>query len=149
MNTVKEIVISLIFCALAVGLCEMLVPKHSYKNQMRLITGTVLLVSMLSPFITDYNFESISIPSFNDSVEVSDSASRTVAYALKNEIQEIIYDYNIKQAKIIIKTGEDENKSIIIDSVIILFDKKDKGMTQKVVKQIENKINVKIQVGEL
>ena len=51
MITVKGIVLSLVFCVFTISLCELLIPKNSYKNQMRLITGAVLIITMLSPFI--------------------------------------------------------------------------------------------------
>ena len=149
MNTVREVVISLIYSTISVGLCELLVPKNSYKNQIRLITGTVLIISMLSPLISDFGLKSIEIPHFNNNYEVSANVSRSVAYALKNELEEIVCNNGVDKAKIIIQTGKDENNSIIIDSVVILFDKKDKEVSHTIAKQVENKLNVKIQVGEL
>lgn len=149
MNTLKEIVISLIFSAVAVGLCELLIPKNSFKNQMRMITGAVLLISMISPFLSGFNMPEFDFSDFSVVYSIEENAKRSVAYAAKNEITDIILKNGIDKAKIIVNTGFDENKSIIIDSVIILFDKKDKAKTQTVADEVKDILNVKTEVGEL
>lgn len=149
MNTLKEIVISLIFSAVAVGLCELLIPKNSFKNQMRMITGAVLLISMISPFLGGFTIPDFELSDFETDYNIEESAERSVAYSAKNEIADILYENDIENAKIIVNTGFDENKSIIIDSVVILFDKKDKAKTQTVTEQVKTNLNVKTEVGEL
>ena len=149
MNTLKDIVISLIFSAVAVGLCELLIPKNSFKNQMRMITGAVLLISMISPFLSGFIMPVFDFSDFSVDYSAEENAERSVAYAAKNEIADIILKNGVNKAKITVNTGFDENKSIIIDSVIILFDKKDKAKIKTVAAEIKDKLKVKTEVGEL
>lgn len=148
MTSLKEIVISLIFSSVAIGLCELLISKDSFKNQMRLITSTVLIVCMLSPFLGGFELPEFNFSSFDGNYDVTESAEKSVAYAAKNEIAEILYENNITNAKIKIDTGFNENNSIIIDSIIILFDEKDKVDTNFISQQVKNKLGVKTEVGE-
>lgn len=148
MTALKEIVISLIFSAVAVGLCELLIPKNSFKNQMRMITGAVLLISMISPFLSGFNMPVFDFSDFSVDYSVEENAERSVAYAAKNEIADIILKNGVDKAKITVNTGFDENQSIIIDYVIILFDKKDKAKTNTIAAEIKDKLKVKTEVGE-
>lgn len=149
MTNIKEAVISLIFSAVAIGLCELLIPKTSCKNQIRLITSVVLLISMISPFINGFEIPEFDLKSSESNVDYYESAEKSVAYAAKNEISEILSENNIEDAKIIINTGFDENNSIILDSVIILFDKKDKANINVITSQVKDKLKVNVEVGDL
>lgn len=149
MNTLKEITVSLIFCSVAIGLCELLVPKESFKNQMRLITGCVFLICILSPFVNGIELPEYDFSDLNTEFDITESAERSVAFAAKNEISELLKEYNIENASISITTGLDKNNSIILESVIILFDEKDKSVSEKIIRQAEDKLNLKVQAGEL
>lgn len=149
MTGVKEAVISLAFSAIAIGICELLIPKNSFKNQMRLITGIVLFISMLSPFVYGIDVSEFDFDFNINNYDYSNVTEKSVAYAAKNEIVEILELNNVTNGKITVNTGLDKNKSIIIDSVIILFDKKDKAISKSVQSQVSNKLKVNVEIGEL
>ena len=149
MNSLKETVITLIFSAVAVGLCELLIPKNSFKNQIRIITGAVLLISMLSPFLGGFEIPEFNPSDFNADYNAKENAERSIAYAAKNEIADIIIENGIEKAKIIINTGLDENNSINIESAVILLDREGLTKSDLITSEIQNSLNTKIQVGEL
>ncbi|MBQ7129361.1 MAG: stage III sporulation protein AF [Clostridia bacterium] len=148
MITVKGIVLSLVFCVFTISLCELLIPKNSYKNQMRLITGAVLIITMLSPFIGGIRLDDFE---FNNQLnDISGVTEKTLAYGYKTEIFEILKDNDIDNAKITISIKTDENNSINVSNVIILFDKKDKDKIGKIKQATKErlKLNVETRIGE-
>lgn len=149
MTGIKEAVISLAFSAISIGLCELLIPKNSFKNQMRLITGVVLFISMISPFVYGIDLADFDFSFDIDNYDYSNVSEKSVAYAAKNEIVEILEANNVTNGKITINTGLDKNKSIIIASVIILFDKKDKAISNNIQKQVSDKLKARVEIGEL
>ena len=108
-----------------------------------------MLISMISPFLSGFNMPVFDFSDFSVDYSAEENAERSVAYAAKNEIADIILKNGVNKAKITVNTGFDENKSIIIDSVIILFDKKDKAKIKTVAAEIKDKLKVKTEVGEL
>lgn len=144
MTSVKSIVISLIFCVITISICELLVPKNTYNNQMRLVTGAVLLITMISPFVSGIDFSEFNFEKSSD-YDFSEISHKTVAYAYKTEIFDILENNNITNSKITVTTDLDENNSIKVKSVIILFDKRDKNKIPFVKKDIKEKLDVDIQ----
>ena len=149
MISIKEIVVSVVFTSVAIGLCELLVPDNSYKNTIRLITGAVMLISIITPLTKDFEFENIDFSSNSINIDVSGATEKSVALATKNEITDVLKENNIEKAKIIITTGCDENSSIIVDKACILFDKKDKSNYKEISSIIFNRIGIKVECGEL
>ena len=49
MDIIKSCILSVCFAAVAVGIIEALLPSGSFKRQMRLITGALLIISLLTP----------------------------------------------------------------------------------------------------
>lgn len=148
MNGLKETIISLIFSLVAVGLCELLIPDNSFKNQIRLITGAVIIICMISPFVNGFEIKEFDFSSFENEYDIAGQAERSVAFAAKNEIEDILRENQIETAKITITTDKDENNSIIIDSVVIYFDEKDKSKESYLSNLIENKLGIETEVGE-
>ncbi len=149
MNEIKSLVISLIFTAIAISVCELLVPKESYKNQMRLITGTILIISLISPFVSKINFDDYKIDFNIEDVVITNETERAVATSLSNDIQSFLYENNVEQGKIIIETDYDDNSSIIIDQVVILFDENDKSKSEFILEKLKQKYDFEIKVGVL
>lgn len=144
MTSVKSIVISLIFCVFTISICELLIPKNSYKNQMRLVTGGILLITILSPFLGEFDFSKWSFEKSFD-YDFSRISDKTVAYAYKTEIFDILNVNGVENTNLTINTTTDENNSIKVKSVIILFDKRDKNKIPLVKKDIKEKLDVDIQ----
>ena len=147
MSDLKNAVISLVFSTIAICLCELLIPKDNYKNQVRLITGCVLIICMITPFFNGFNFEELHFYNKNE-VNINEKLEKSVAYAVKNEISQILDEHDIHTATIKIITDFDENNSIIVESVIILFDNKDKSKSEYISNIVENKLGFKVEVGE-
>lgn len=145
----KNVVVSLIFTTIAISICELLVPKDSYKNQMRLITGTVLILSLVSPFINGICFDEIDFSISSSEVDVTYETEKAVAMSLNNDIQEILTENGITNGKIIINTDFDKQGSIIVEHVIILFEEKDKMQSGLILEKLKQKYSFSIEVGVL
>lgn len=144
MTAVKGLIISLIFCVITISICELLIPKNTYKKQMRLVTGSILLITMISPFLSgidlsEFNFDN------NAEYDVSGISHKTVAYAYKTEIFEILERNDIDNTKITINTATDENNSIIVESAIILFDKTDKSKIENIKNSIKETLDISVE----
>ncbi len=110
---------------------------------MRLITGAVLLITMLSPFLNGISFEKIE---FNtNSYDFSGISEKTVAYGVKTEIFEILKENDIENAKITINTQTDKNNSIKVNDIIILFDIRDKDKTKLIKRKINKKLKMNVE----
>lgn len=149
MSEIKSLVVSLIFTAIAISICELLVPKDSYKNQMRLITGTVLILSLISPFVSGIKIDDINLNAPTNDVEITYSTERAVATSINSDIQDILLDNDVKEGKVIIKTDFDEQGCIIIEQVIILFEEKDKMKSNTILEEFNRKHDFEIEVGDL
>ena len=148
MTSVKEVVISLIFSSVTIGLCELFVPANTLKNQMRLITGSILIISMITPFLNGIDISDFEIPNADyKNYSISDKTERAVAISAKEEISEILNQLNINDAVIKINTLRDENNSILIESVLILFDEKDKSKSEKTANRIYNSLGFVTETG--
>lgn len=149
MNEIKSLVISLIFTTIAISICELLVPKDSYKNQIRLITGTVMLLSLISPFASGINFDKIDFDISYKDVVISSETEKAVAMSINNDIQEILFKNGINEGKIIIETDFDDQGSIIINKVYILFEEKDKIKSDLISIKLEQIYDFEIEFGDL
>lgn len=111
---------------------------------MRLVTGSILLITMISPFLSgidlsEFNFDN------NAEYDVSGISHKTVAYAYKTEIFEILERNDIDNTKITINTATDENNSIIVESAIILFDKTDKSKIENIKNSIKETLDISVE----
>ncbi len=143
MNDIKSIVISIIFCIFTISLCELLVPKNSYKNQMRLITGAILLITMLSPFLNGVSFNDFDIK--ENSYDINRITEKSVALGYKTKIFEVLKKKEIENAKISINTEIDQNNSIKVNDIIILFDIKDKFKVKSIKNTLDKKLKMNVQ----
>ena len=50
MEILKTAVISVCITSIAVGIIESVLPNNSHKRQLRLLTGAVIILSIISPF---------------------------------------------------------------------------------------------------
>lgn len=146
MNDIKSITITIVVTSIVVGICELLLPKNEYKNQMRLITGTVLLLSIISPF--SYEFEKIDFD-FNNQVydyNITHKTEKSVALSLNYEIKKILNENDVFDGRIIIQT-ENENDIINIKDVHILFHEDDMVKTDAILNKINDNLNIKVKAG--
>ena len=116
------------------------------ENQMRLITGTVLLLSIISPF--SYEFEKIDFD-FNNQVydyNITHKTEKSVALSLNYEIKKILNENDVFDGRIIIQT-ENENDIINIKDVHILFHEDDMVKTDAILNKINDNLNIKVKAG--
>ncbi len=138
---------SVCFTAIAVGIIEMLIPKESFKPQMRLITGAVLIISMLVPMYSISKLEIPDIDSQTISVDVNDSLASAAAASIKQEISSDLADNGINTAKIIVYTDIGKDNSIIINKAEILVGKNDIDKASTAAKVSEQRLQVNVEVG--
>ena len=147
MNDIKSITISIVVTAVVIGIIELLLPKNQFKNQMRLITGTIILLSLISPLTYDFKDLNLNIIDYNNENLNYENNEKAVASSLNYEINEILDENGIENGKVIIETGL-ENSSIIIRKVNILLNKKDKIVKEKIKSEIYNKYKTNVEIGE-
>ena len=150
MNALKESILSICFVIIAIGVIEMLIPAGSFKPQMKLITGVVLIISILSPFLgrSNIDFEKFEYNIVTEN-NISDSLQRGAAIAIKDAISELINKYGISKAKIKITMDKTTDNSIVINKALILFLEKDIDKTDKLCKEIEEKLGIDVEIGVL
>lgn len=148
MNQLKEIILSICFAAVAVGVIEMLAPQNNFKNPIRLVTGVVLILSIASPFFKpiDFDFEDFTL---NQSYNVTQSLEKSVAMSAKESISQILSEEGIYKARIIINMDRNADNCIEIKGAEILFLKNDLQRAENVVIKIENQTGIDIFMGEL
>lgn len=149
MNALKDSILSICFIIIAVGVIEMLVPFGNFKPQMKLITGAVLVISIVSPFLNSENFN-FDFDKFNYSVTdsgVTDSLQMGAAISIKESISEIIKKYGVTKAKIKISMDNTTDNSIVINKALILFLEKDIDKTDKLCDEIESRLGIDVEIG--
>ncbi len=147
MNGLKEAVLAICFCAIAVGVIEMLIPKNKYKAQMRLITGTVLMLSLLTPFISGIDLDLQ--PAQGKAVLDSEILEKSAAASAKEQIRVILYDHDITYAKIVINTDTNADNRIVINEAQLFLNKGDIDRAVFAAKEIEEQLGIKTVIGEL
>ena len=147
MNDIKNSIITIIITVIVLTLCELLFVNNNHKNKMRLICGTVMLLSILSLFSIKIEFENFDFSTLKDNTTSKTISTKTVATSLNYEIQSILQENDIKSGKVVIDVNI-ENESIIVNEVNILFDKEDKSKSEKIVNLIEKKLNIIVKAGE-
>ena len=147
MNDIKNSIITIIITVIVLTLCELLFVNNNHKNKMRLICGTVMLLSILSLFSIKIELENFDFSTLKDNTTSKTISTKTVATSLNYEIQSILQENDIKSGKVVIDVNI-ENESIIVNEVNILFDKEDKSKSEKIVNLIEKKLNIIVKAGE-
>ena len=148
MNGIKSVIISLIFTSVAISICELLVPKDS-KNQIRLITGTVLILSLVTPFLSGINFEDVNFDVYSKDIDVSYNTEKAIVMSIKCDIQDVLDEIGIKKGKIIVETGFDAQGSIIIEHINILLEEPDKPKTKLILDNLQQIYDFKIEIGDI
>lgn len=119
MNYVKTAVISICFTAVVIGIIEAIAPKNANSRQLKLMSGAILLLSLLTPFLS-LSKADIKIPDFTQySVNDTSSLQSAAAKSAKTDIAEILSANGIKSAKIKIITDITEQGGINLSKAII------------------------------
>lgn len=119
MNMVKSAVISICFTAVAIGIIEAIAPRNAHSRQLRLLTGAILLLSLLTPLLS-LSKTDIKLPDFTQySVNDESSLSKACALAAKSDIAQILSANGIKSAKIKIITDITEQGGINLNKAVI------------------------------
>ena len=142
MEILKTAVISVCITSIAVGIIESVLPNNSHKRQLRLLTGAVIILSIISPFSKagDLNYPNYS--SETVAVDINESLQNIVAVSAKNEISEILKTNGINNAKIIVCTDIDDKNCIVINNAKILLIKNDMKYAKQVIDGINSKLKI-------
>ena len=119
MNLIKSAVISICFTAVAIGIIEAIAPKNTHTRQLRLLTGAILLLSLLTPLLSLSKAE-LKIPDFTQySISDENALSSAAALAAKTDISQILSANGVKSAKIKIITDITEQGGINLNKAVI------------------------------
>ena len=145
MIDLKNIVFSIILTSIVISICEFLSPNDLYKKRMKILTGTVFLISLLSPIKAGVN---IDYNRYSESNIISVDYEYVVARSVFEEINVLLDDFDVDDASVDIQTKTDENGSVNIESISI--DLKEDKLTNKqlLIKKIEDITNIKVQINE-
>ena len=149
MNILKSAVITICFCSVAVGIIEMLLPDNSYRNRIRLLTGAVLMISMLTPFFSLLKLE---MPEFSDSIvdfEVNESLEKAAAMSVSSAVDDILQKHGVQNAKISIYTDRNADNSININKAVISVEKSMIANAGTAAKEASEKLETRVEVEEL
>ncbi len=149
MNILKSAVISICFCSVAVGIIEMLLPDNSYRNRIRLLTGAVLMISMLTPF---FSLSKLEMPEFSDSIvdfEVNESLEKAAAMSVSSAVDDILQKHGVQNAKISIFTDRNADNSININKAVIAVEKSMIANASAAAKEASDKLETRVEVEEL
>ncbi len=145
MNQIKTVVLSIILTSIIVSLCEFFSPNDSFKKRIKLLTGTLFLICLLSPIKEDFNF-----PEFEfDTLELRiQNYEYIVARGVFQEISVVLDRYNLKNTSVEIQTETGENESVIIENVCIELDVDNFTGVNKLKQEIEEITNSRVEIND-
>ncbi|MBQ2676606.1 MAG: stage III sporulation protein AF [Clostridia bacterium] len=154
MNLLKEAVMSICITAVCVGVIEMLLPKGSFRAPMKLLTGTVLIISLITPILNppDIQFDVDAEYSNLYKTELYDKSLESLmqnsAVLIKQNISGIIYQNGISSAKIKIIMDKDHESRIVIKGAEIYLNKSDMDRADKLIREIKGQTGIDVRVEE-
>lgn len=143
MNEIKGIVFTLILTSIIVSMCEFLSPNDSYKKRIKLLTGTLFLICLLSPIKSDFEFSDFE---FDTTDLQTQNYEYLVARGVFQEINILLDEYNLEDTNVEIKTQIDENESVIVESVRIELDIDNFAYKKQLIKQVQEITNSKVEI---
>lgn len=149
MDILKSCVLSVCFAAAAVGIIEALLPSGTFRRQMRLLTGALLIISLLTPIKLMQN---VSLPDFSANISEYSPNVRlqsAAAASAKEQIGAVFRQYEIKSAKITVYTNIGADNCIELTKAVVAVDKTDIDKASKAAKAAQNAIGFTVEIEEL
>ena len=143
MSEIKSIVLSLILTSIIISLCEFLSPNDAFKKRIRLITGTLFLICLLSPIKSDFDFSDFE---FDSNQLVTRNYEYIVARSVFQEISYLLQKFNLENATVEIETKDGENESVIIEKVCIELNVDNFLYKNELKEQIEEITNSRVEI---
>ena len=143
MNEIKSIVFTLILTSIIVSMCEFLSPNDSFKKRIKLLTGTLFLIYLLSPIKSDFEFSDFE---FDTKDLQTQNYEYLVARGVFQEINILLDEYNLEDTNVEMKTQIDENESVIVESVRIELDIDNFAYKKQLIKQVQEITNSKVEI---
>lgn len=122
MNGVITAISTLIFAAMAMGLIESLLPPDSLKNRLKIITGAVMILSVLSSILS---LRGEKLPDINDFEPYTGAPAlqKAAANCTAADIRDIFTKYGVKTDKITVYTDKtDDGRIVIIKAYVSVHD---------------------------
>jgi hypothetical protein len=151
MTALKEITLSICCLCIVVALIDILIPQNSYKTSLKLLTGAVILFTVLTPFggdfsliKTDYHFRQLDID------EITGNINERIAKAASDkagaEIESIMKKHNA-EGEIKIFADITEQGSINIERAVIELSQPPRD-TQLMIDEIKEKTGITADIKE-
>ncbi len=141
MTDIKQTVLLICTIAVAVGILRMIIPEGKTKTQLSFIISLVFTIAILSSVraidLSDIKLETenIAIPDMSGRLYAITEA--TAVKAGEDEIENYLHSLSIYPDEIKLKVNIDENYSISISDIELVFSKETKAET---VQRAENEI---------
>lgn len=149
MDILKSCVLSVCFAAVAVGIIEALLPSGAFKRQMRLLTGALLIISLLTPLKL---MQSVSLPDFSASISEyspNEHLQSAAAASAKEQLCEFLRQYEIESAKITVYTNIGADNCIELTKAVAAVHKSDINKAESAATAAENAMNITVEIEEL
>lgn len=149
MDILKSCILSVCFAAVAVGIIEALLPSGSFKRQMRLLTGALLIISLLTPLKLMQN---ISLPDFSANIgeySPNEQLQSAAAASAKEQLSAILRQYEIDTAKITVYTNIGADNCIELTKAVVAVDKIDIDKASRAAKAAESVMGITVEIEEL
>lgn len=128
-----------------IGLIEMLLPARAFKPQLQLITGAVLIITIISQIAL------IKIPEYQPINTGNASGNQLLlencAISVKTKVESILKEHNVTDGKIIVDVDIAENNSIDIKSITIKSTA-DRDTLKNAAANIEQTLDIPVDIGE-
>ncbi|MGN0113822.1 MAG: stage III sporulation protein AF [Acutalibacteraceae bacterium] len=149
MDILKSCILSVCFAAVAVGIIEALLPSGSFKRQMRLLTGALLIISLLTPLKLMQN---ISLPDFSASAgeySPNEQLQSAAAASAKEQLSAILRQYEIDTAKITVYTNIGTDNCIELTKAVVAVESSDIDKASRAAKAAESAMGITVEIEEL
>lgn len=149
MDIIKSCILSVCFAAVAVGIIEALLPSGSFKRQMRLLTGALLIISLLTPLKLMQN---ISLPDFSANIgeySPNEQLQSAAAASAKEQLSAILRQYEIESAKITVYTNIGTDNCIELTKAVVAVEKSNIDKASRAAKAAESVMGITVEIEEL
>ena len=149
MDILKSCILSVCFAAVAVGIIEALLPSGSFKRQMRLLTGALLIISLLTPLKLMQN---ISLPDFSANIgeySPNEQLQSAAAASAKEQLSAILRQYEIDSAKITVYTNIGADNCIELTKAVVAVEKSNIDKASRAAKAAESVMGITVEIEEL
>ena len=149
MDILKSCILSVCFAAVAVGIIEAMLPSGSFKRQMRLLTGALLIISLLTPLKLMQNISPPEFSAKSEEYSPNEQLQSAAASSAKEQISAILRQYEIEHAKITVYTNIGADNCIELTKAVVAVNKSDIDKASRAAKSAENTMGVAVEIEDL